>query len=85
MIKLAKKASNKLKGTAKTNSPTGSTLIFQITIHINTKPANQDRKVVWSNENFFDIMNIAIAKHNDQIPQTALLIGPEGNTSPSFS
>jgi hypothetical protein len=46
MIKLAKKASNKLNGTAKSKIPIGSTLKFQITIHIKTKPANQERKVV---------------------------------------
>lgn len=46
MIKLATNASNKLNGTANINSAVGSTLIFQITIHINTKPTNQERKAV---------------------------------------
>jgi hypothetical protein len=46
IIRLAKKASNKLNGTAYSNIPTGSTLIFQITIHIKTKPTNQERKAV---------------------------------------
>jgi len=46
MIKLASKDSNKLSGIAKTNNPDGSTSIFQTTIHINTKPTNQERNVV---------------------------------------
>jgi len=59
--------------------------MFHMTIHINTKPTNQERKVVCRSENFFDMINIAIAKHNDQTPQTAPFTGSEGNVSPSFS
>jgi hypothetical protein len=46
MMKLANKHSNKLSSIAKINIPAGSTFIFQATIHINTKPTNQARKLV---------------------------------------
>ena len=83
MIKLARKASSKLRGTAKNNIPTGNTFIFHITIHIKTKPKNHERNVVCIIENFFAIMNIEMAKHSDQSPQTAPLTGSEGNVNPS--
>lgn len=85
MIKLAKNASNKLSGIAKGNIPIGRILIFPITIHINAKPTNHERNVVCNNENFFEIINIEMAKHKDHKPQTAPLIGAEGKMSPSFS
>ena len=85
MITLAINASSKLNGTAKNNILYGSTFMFPMTIHINTNPTNQDRKVVCNNENFFARMNTATAKHKDQSPQIAPLIGSEGNTSPRFS
>jgi len=83
IIRLARNASNKLNGIAKKRIPNGKTPIFPELIHINTNPANHERRVVCCNENFFAIINIAIAKHNDQIPQTAPFIGSDGNTSPS--
>jgi hypothetical protein len=46
MIKLARKDSSKLNGTAKTNILVGNTLKFHATTHINTNPTNQERRVV---------------------------------------
>ena len=85
MITLAINASSKLNGTAKNNILYGSTFMFPMTIHINTNPTNQDRKVVCNNENFFEVMNIAAAKQKDQSPQITPLIGSEENTCPRIS
>lgn len=83
MIRLARNASNKLKGIAKDRIPNGNTPIFPELIHINTNPTNHESKVVSSKENFFAMINTAMAKHRDQIPQTAPFTGSDGNTSPS--
>lgn len=83
-MKLAKNASNKLKGIAISKIPKGRTPKLPITSHINTNPTNHDRNVVCSKVNFLLKIKIAIAKHNDQIPQTAPLIGCSGNVNPKF-
>ena len=83
MIKLAMYASSILNGIAYTKSPYGNTPRLPITTHIKTKPTNQENRVVCSNENFLEIIKIAIANSNDQRPQIAPLMGSEGNVSPS--
>lgn len=69
---------------AKGSIPNGNTFIFPTTSHINTNPKNHEIRVVCNNVNLFAIINMTIAKHNDHNPQTAPLIGSEGNTSPRF-
>ena len=83
MINVAKNASNKLNGIAIGKSPNGNTPIFPITNYINTKPTNQEKSVVLSNVNFFDIIKIEMAKSSDHIPHTAPFIGSAGKVSPS--
>jgi len=85
MIKAATKASRRLRGTAAYNSAYGRTPRFPITTHINTKATNQERRAVCKNENFFAIINMAIANSSDHSPQIAPLIGSEGKTRPRFS
>lgn len=85
MIKLAKYASSMLKGMAAGNISKGKKPRFPVTSHINTKPTNQDKKVVCTKVNFLLIMKIKTAKQKDQIPHTAPLTGNSGNISPSFS
>ena len=82
MIKVARNASNKLKGIAANRMPVGNTPIFPITTHINTKPTNHESRVVCNKVNFLAIIKIEIANNSDQIPQSTPLIGSVGKTSP---
>ena len=82
VINAATNASNTLKGTAILKILRGSTLMFQITIHIKTKPTNQPRKTVCSRVNFLAMINKAVANSKDQTPHMAPLTGSEGNVNP---
>jgi hypothetical protein len=84
-IRLARNASNKLNGIANGSIPSGKTSIFAITSHINTNPTNHEMSVVCNNENFFAIINMVIAKHNDHNPQMAPFTGSDGKTKPMLS
>jgi hypothetical protein len=84
-MRLAKNTSNKLSGMANGRIPNGKTFIFPTTSHISTNPTNHEIRVVCNSVNFFAIINMAIAKHNDHNPQTIPLIVSEGNTRPRFS
>jgi len=81
-ITAPRNASSRLKGIAKERIPSGKTPKFPTATHINTKPTNHERSVVCSNENFLDMMKIAVAYSKDQIPQTAPFIGSEGKIIP---
>jgi len=72
-------ASRILKGTAYHKRPYGRTPRLPMTTHIRTNPTNQERKVVCIMVNFLAIMKIETANRSDHIPQTAPLMGSDGN------
>jgi hypothetical protein len=63
----------------------GSTPILPVTNHMSTNPTNHDSKKVCRKLNFFETINIAMAKANDQMPQTAPFMDSEGKTNPNSS
>lgn len=85
IITAATKVSSKLSGTANQSIADGKTPRFQVTIHISTNPTNQAKSVVWTRENFLEMIKMAMANSSDHKPHTAPLMGSDGKTRPSCS
>jgi hypothetical protein len=62
MINAARKVSNRLKGRQKKEFRKGRTFMFQSTIHMRTKPANQETTVVLIRLLFRDIIKTVTCK-----------------------
>jgi len=82
MIKLARKASSRLKGIAKGRMPAGRTLRFQTTAYMCQKPVNQARNGVCIRLNFLEIIKMAMANISDHKPHMAPFNGSDGKTRP---